>query len=128
MDAKAQIEAALADLQTSGGEHSFVIFIGDADRGYYIQFAGARGEDGLHAEAVGNKWLDAASALDAEQLSRLDALGWFEPDEDCPNHYRRWTASTPADRQAIAREVVRTFADVYGVPPDAPLEVTLNLE
>ena len=40
-----------------------------------------------------------------------------------PNYTREWLASTPADRKAIARYVVLTFARVYGVPPNAELTV-----
>jgi hypothetical protein len=120
------IAKALGRLQAEGGNNNFVIFIADADRNYYIQFTGARGQGELYAEAVSNQFLEPANALTDDQMARLESLGWIRQEGN--NYYRNWTAASDSERLAIAQEVVQTFVEVYGIGADDPIQTELTLE
>lgn len=121
------IANSLKRLQTEGGSGNFVVLTADADRNYYVQFAVACGETELYAEAVGNEFLAPAHALRPDQVARLQSMGWCPP-AGSPNFSREWQAVDDGDRLAVAREVMRVFAEVYGVEPHQPLQVELVLE
>jgi hypothetical protein len=115
-----------------------VLVLSSKRRGYFVELA-ALGPDGVHAEAVSNVWLRPKHALDAQQMTRLAALGWSAPtvsraaidafeeaDEDAErpvgtsNHFRDWAA--PAPFAAIATLAVTTLREVYGIRRPEQLE------
>ena len=121
------VSDSLRRVQEEGGRGNFVIFTSDEGKGYYIQFAAARGQTSFWAEAVSNDVLKPEFALDAERMERLKSLGW--KGEPGRNFFRNdWQASNDEERTQIAEEVLRTFVEVYGYEPDQPLEVNLVLE
>jgi hypothetical protein len=108
------------------GGNNFVIVVGNPNANYFIQLLSAAGLDRVHAEAVSNEfigWIE--DELDDGQVLHLEGLGWLPPDSRCPNFYREWTALTDQDRQDIARHVIKTFQEVYGVGPTEEVEMTL---
>jgi hypothetical protein len=125
-DQRASIAHSLWRIQNEGGQTNIVIFNPDNAPKYYVQFAGERGSPALHAEAVSNEFLDARSALDANQMTRLQSLGWNPPDS-LPNFYQDFQVHTDEGRLQIAGHVLRTFREVYGWSGDAPISVNLIL-
>lgn len=121
------IVGGLRRLYEEGGSGNFAIFTADVEKGYYVQFAGARGDSSLWAEAMSNQFLDSGFALDAGQLQRLRKLGW-DVDGAGPNCSRSdWSAANDDERWQIAAEVVRTLREVYGFRPEDTLEVNVIL-
>ncbi len=123
------IAAALKQVQTTGThpDSNFVIFNIDTSKNYYVQLAvESNPQNGLHAEAVSNEFLDPEARLDQEQIRRLHLLGWKDP-ESSPNYERDWIAATDADRWAIAREILQTCVDVYGMSPHHQLDVITEI-
>jgi len=126
------IVESLKRIYEEGGENNYVNFSASAGPGrgyYYIQLAGNRGQALLDAEAVGNKNLESNLILDEKQLLRLQSMGWNPPlpGDSVGNFYREWEASDDNERLAIAKSIMRTFVEIYGIAPDAPLEVDLYL-
>lgn len=125
------IVESLRRIQEEGDESNYVHFTvsAGAERYYYIQLAGERGQTSLYAEAVGNENLEPNSALNEKQIWRLQSMGWNPPPpgDFVGNFYRKWEASDDNDRLVTAKKIMRTFIEVYGVVPDEPLEVDLYL-
>jgi len=122
-----RIVTSLRRIQTEGDSASnFVIFIADAEKNYYIQFTSASDASALYAEAVGNNFLARECALNSGQIAHLQCLGWNLP-TDSPNFFREWVATDDDDRLLIAREVMRTFSEVYRISPDRPIAVELEI-
>jgi hypothetical protein len=91
----------------------------------YVQFA-AQGSFGLHAECVGNNYLDEAHALRADQMTALRRIGWSSPTgtreeilakrrtDGSPNFFRDFDRPVPcAD---AARMAVRALTEVFEIP------------
>ena len=116
----------LARIQAEGGKDNHVIFKADEQRDYYVQFAVARGQTKLHAEAVSNHYLPPKFALKDTQTARLVAEGWTLGKEG--NYVRHWEARNDAERLAIAREVMRTLVEIYGLAPDVSIDTELQLD
>lgn len=115
----------LSRIQTRGGEENFVIFHFSPQ--VYIQFAGERGNPELRAEAVGNAYLPKPYQLDRGQVSRLISLGWKGPYES-GNHFQAFRVENDLHRIQVARLVVNTAKEVYGVTPSVDMDVEVNLE
>ena len=96
----------------------------------YVQFA-AQGSFGLHAECVGNNYLDEAHALRAGQMTALRRIGWSSPTgtreeilasrrtDGSPNFFRDFDRPVPYD--AVARMAVRSLVGVFEIPHPACL-------
>lgn len=127
----ATIAESLRRIYEEGDDTNYVTFSASSGEGrsYYIQLAGRRGDTLLDAETVGNKNLEPNSILNEKQLLRLQSMGWNPPlpGDSVGNFHREWEASDDNDRLTIAKSVMRTFVEVYGVAPGAPLEVDLYL-
>jgi hypothetical protein len=121
------IADSLRRIQTEGGDGNFVIFTADVKKNYFVQFAGAQGKTDLYAEAVGNEVLPRGATLQPNQIARLQAMGW-NPPVDSPNFNREWKATNDEERLSIAREVMRVLVEIYGMQPDQPLAVELELQ
>jgi hypothetical protein len=122
------IVTSLRRIQEEGGQGNFVVFIADAHKDYYIQFAAEAGETELYGEAVGNENLNPQHALDESQIMHLQSLGWDISPGDAGNHSQVWQVTTDKERQRIAETVVQTFIGVYGIHPDETMEVNLVLQ
>lgn len=117
---------SLKQVQEEGGQANAVIFTADPERNYYVQFAGAKGQPELYAEAVSNQYIPQAYALSDEQSAQLEAMGWsLQPGG---NYIREFEASSDDERMAIAKEVLRVFVEVYGVSADAYIDANLILQ
>ncbi len=123
-----RIAASLKRIQNEGGSGNFVIFTIPAKAYYYIQFAGEVGDARLYAEAVSNNYLTPKFALDKDQMTQLQSVGWHSPSTDKVNFYQEWQARTDEDRIAIAQEILDVFTEVYGLIPDRSLNVELVLD
>jgi len=95
----------------------------EARTGFYVQFAA--GDRSLRAEAVSSRFLPADRPLTPEQEGTLRVLGWLAPgsnDDPSPNYFRVWPSPVPFAE--VARLVVRTLRDAYGVTSPAGLRHT----
>jgi hypothetical protein len=111
-----RVAAGLAAL-TGGASHAVVIEA--PGTGIYIQFATVG--DAIVGESVGERNLSRLHAyhMGATMRSRLPELGWAAPTDpasDSGNWTRTWAAAA-WDPRTVARLVVRTFAEVYGLEP-----------
>lgn len=97
---------------------------GDETRaGRYVQCAA--GDRSLRAEAVSSRFLPADRPLTPEQDATLEALGWLAPgsnEDPSPNYFSIWPSPVPFAE--VARLVVRTLREVYGVASPAGLRHT----
>lgn len=122
------IYEALQQLHAEGGHSNFVIFTATHIESYYVQVAGERGGPRLYAEAVSNDFLRPEFALTQTQIAHLLRLGWQRPAEGEGNFFREWQATSDGDRMAVARFLLQTLIEVYGIPDDEPLDVNVVLE
>ncbi len=122
------IVTALRRIQNEGGDSNFVIFNADSEKNYYIQFASEQGSKELDAEAVSNNYLEPPFALSKERTLCLEELGWNSPHDKDSNFSRTWVAEYDETRLLIAQVVMRTFVEIYGMPPEQSLSVNLCLE
>lgn len=120
------IAQSLKRIQTEGGMANCVVFLADEKKNYYIQFASAKGEKGLRAEAVSNAFLSPKNRLDDVKSAILLDRGWsLQPGS---NYVKDFTAADDGARSAITAEVEAVFRDVYGVDPSAGLKEELILQ
>ncbi|MBI4862690.1 MAG: hypothetical protein HY815_20880 [Candidatus Riflebacteria bacterium] len=123
-----RIAEALRRIMTEGGEGNFAIMTADERRNYYIQFASECGSTSLFGEAVSNESLTTGNALGPRQEQRLEELSWLPPEDNCTNYHREWTEDHDDGVRALAGTVMQTFREVYGIPPEQPIEIELNLD
>ena len=121
------IVTALHRLQTEGQEDAYCIFTASIAKNYYIQFSGSSAERKLYAEAVSNRFLEETHTLNAQKLTALTRLGWLFDPQEAPNFYRICVADRADDRADIAKIVVRTLVEIYGLQIDQPLIVNVTL-
>ena len=91
----------------------FLIVEYDAARKLYVQFAADDATHGLHAESVGDRYLEPRDHLGDAQRAQLEGLGWSESIES-GNWDQTWPSGT--DPAAVAGVCVKTM-DVYGMAP-----------
>ena len=124
--ASEHVADALVSLVRDGAPSGFLI-VGVEDSDAYVQFARSRNGAELRGEAVSNAFLAQPSWLSPQQEQALLALGWnLASAESGQNHTRYWPSPPATDPAIIAGVVVRTLAEVYGVPTDAVVELTLS--
>ncbi len=89
----------------------------------YVQVHANAG--GFRCETVSNRFLPPEARLDDGAVSALGAMGWSAPapgSRGSPNFFRDFEApARPAD---VARLLVRTLAEVHGIPGPDRLEYT----
>lgn len=117
----------LRKIQKEGGEGNFVIFTANPAANYFIQVAGAKGDDRVYAEAASNQVIAADAQLSAEQTELLQVLGWKSPADEAVNYHRTWQVSTHDARLMAAQAIMRTFVEVYALDAAHALAVDLNL-
>jgi len=105
-----------------------VIFTVDLEANTFIQLVGKKDDAKLYAETPSNRVIPDGHQLSEDQNDRLEVLGWQSPTGDELNYHRTWRANSHEDRLMTAQEIMQTFVEVYGVEPDQPLDVNLNLE
>lgn len=127
MNGLALITQALEEILDEGGEQNFLII--NLGRDYYIQFAGQKGGDKLHCEAVSNNFLSDEIKLSESQIAALQAMGWENPSYEMSNFTLTLPAIYIADRDQLLSLIQRT-ADIYGVHIDEVGEddLSVNLE
>ncbi len=120
---------SLRRIQREGdGSDSYAVFSTGPEQHYYTQVLGRRGEKKIFVDCVSNHYLEPESALDSDQIARLMALGWNQPDGNRrPNFWRLMEARTDGDLQMIALYVMQTFVHVYGFRLDRCLDIRLEL-
>lgn len=115
-------------VQEEGGAGNFVTFSDRREGHYFVQFAAAKGETRIYAEAAENSVLPKPLLLTDLQLRQLEALGWTLPGPDGMNASRECQAATDSDRLVIAQDVRRVFEEIYRADFYQPLIVNLVLE
>ena len=126
-DPLTKISNTLGLIQKEGGAGNLAIFIIDGEKNYYIQIKAGKGNPSLYAEAVSNEFLQTEYELNSRQMRRLEKQGWHKSDQS-PNFFREWRAKDDQDRLEIARDVLETFAAVYGWKPGQDIESQVTLE
>lgn len=121
-----RVSAALASL---GIRSTATAVIEAPETGIYVQFMLV--PDGFVAEAVGESNLPKLSAhhMGPAMRAKLPELGWIPPTDPSIDH-GNWTRTWPSsawDPDSVARLVVRTFDEVFGLQPWA-LAVSLARE
>ena len=114
--------------------------------GYYVQFAGQRGDTDLYCEAVSNNYLGGAgegAPLGPRQIARIRALGFRDPmvgrrhkavksgkpaKGQKVNFYRHADASSEVKLYEIAAATLTLFHDVYRCPLDADITLSLHMD
>ena len=122
------IYEALRQLHSEGGHGNFVIFTAEHIESYYVQVTGSKDDTRLYAEAVSNDFLRPEFALTEQQIAQMQRLGWQLPERGEGNFCREWYTHLEADRLNVARFLLQTLTEVYGVPEDEPFDVNLVLE
>jgi hypothetical protein len=125
----ARVSEALQSLTHEGGEGNFLILHADRVRNYYVQVAGERDGDWLHAEAVSNAFLAESDRLTEAQMATLVSRGWHPPGAaDSPHYSIAWGLENDDDFPALAEVLLAVLTDVYGWSPDRELEIEIHLE
>ena len=123
-----EIVTPVRRLLNEGGENNYLVLVSDQERNYYVQVAGMRGGDGVTVEAVSNTFIQAGQALSNAQTGQLASLGWNRPDAEFPNFYRLMDVISDNDYAVIARLLMRTLVEVYGMDRDDLIHFELHLE
>jgi hypothetical protein len=123
------IAAALSKLVDDGiVAGAFVILEpkpGD-DSNYYLQFAFDSGR--LYCEAVSNEYLEPPHTLDDEQMRVLENLGWRPPEHEGQNWFRTFRPVSPQDYDEVVALVHRALSEVYRLPEETPVSMTVSWE
>jgi hypothetical protein len=92
---------SLRRIQREGdGSDSIAVFSIGPEQHYYIQVLGRCWEKKIFVDCVSNEYLEPEFALNSEQISRLLALGWNQPEgTKRPNFWRWMEARTDIDLQ-----------------------------
>jgi hypothetical protein len=111
-----RVAKGLASIGT-GSEETVVVEA--PETGVYVQFASV--PLGIVGEAVGESNLSKLSAyrMGPAMQTTLPRLGWRPPVDPTLDH-GNWTQTWPTlawDPKSVARLVVRTFSEVYGLEP-----------
>ncbi len=117
---------ALEQIQNEGGPKNFVIFTIPTYRSYYILCVGKFGSSKLYAEAVSNDLLEPEFMLNKDQLSQLRSLGWHFPQSPW-NPYQKWHIKSEENRVFIAKKIIQTFTEVYGLVAEQFINAKLVL-
>jgi hypothetical protein len=88
----------------------------------YMQFAPTDDHAALRYEAVGPENLVGGEDVSATFVDWLSAHGWVEPGPTDGGNFHRYI-DLPIDLDAVADDVVLTFAKAYGLTPDVRLEI-----
>jgi hypothetical protein len=113
------IDRVANGLASVGAGSDAAVVVEAPETGVYVQFASV--SQGIVGEAVGESNLSRLLAfrMGPSMQAELPRLGWRPPADPAIDH-GNWTQSwsSPAwDPQSVARLVVRTFSQVYGLEP-----------
>ncbi len=125
-DKLTSIVTALHRIQAEDGQETLCVFTANIKKNYYVQLVAERGQTTVHGEAVSNKFLAPEYALTANQMAKLQALAWNRPGaetDQTPNFYRHWEITNEAEQLAVAKIILRTLEEVYGLSANQPLTV-----
>jgi hypothetical protein len=116
-------------LVRTGAETGFLIVDSNTPSQAYVQFQGGSLEkgDSLRWEAVSNEFLKSEYKLGPDEIAYLERLGF-----DCDNevNYGRDVLAplTDSEVRGIAETSALLLHEVYRVPRDAHLAITLELD
>ncbi len=100
----------------------FVIVEAAGKGNVYVQFAPTDDHASLRYEAVGPENLVSGEDVSATFVDWLGEHGWAEPGLTDGGNFHRYL-DLPIDLDAVADDVVLTFAKAYGLKPDVRLEI-----
>lgn len=125
------IEAALSRIQFESNQDNFARFTIDS-LPYSIQVISDKActageQDTFFGLATSNDTLPDAFHLTDVQVQGLLALGWNAPSNGHRHFYRSWPARNDSDRQIVARSILRTFVDIYGLSASQHIAITVTI-
>ncbi|MEO0779905.1 MAG: hypothetical protein AAF146_25320 [Bacteroidota bacterium] len=94
----------------------------------YLQLMTERGTPNSYVEVAGNRSLDEAHQLGAEQIQSLVDQGWKVSNQERPNFYRTVRIDGDADLKGWADELIETVSAAYGYSDAQPALVRLVYE
>ena len=99
------------------------VIVEAAEKGnVYVQFAPTDDHSSLRYEAVGPENLVSGEDVSATFVDWLSAHGWVEAGPTDGGNFHRYV-DLPIDLDAVAGDVVLTFAKAYGLMPDVRLVI-----
>ncbi len=124
-DAEEEIASNLLSLTTEGGPGSFLVV---SSGEVYVQFAGNVGSQRLRCESISNQYLPDGMKISATGLDRLKGLGFVLGGNPIETFSRTYDLPTDDYALGLAQLTLRILSEVYGVTPEAEIEVYLSLE
>jgi type III secretion system-like peptide-binding chaperone len=103
----------IAELATADKRGGILRHFASKRRNAFVQIRVIDGT--IEAEAVSNRFLTGANALDDAKLRQLSELGWADPDREHPNHRRTWVIEGDLERGEVLDVLDRTLRRVYGL-------------
>jgi hypothetical protein len=116
----------LTTLASSDNPDSFVVFVTDAIKNYYIQFYYDIESATLSGEVVGNDFLAPDSRIAPAQIEWLGSIGWETLESG--NFGRQWSGMDSHKLQQVTKETVEIFSRVFGARADAPITVESEVD
>ena len=120
------IKKALVEISHKRNINS-VVFHVNRERNYWIHIlrGGPTKEPfpGYYGEAICNTYLSEPWKLTDDQENLLIRLGWEAPEEEEQSFFCYWKGETSAVHITIARQVLETMTQVYGLVPEQMLDI-----
>ncbi len=113
--------SSLTTLVMSDSPDSFVVFLVDATKNYYVQFLYDQGRATLHGETVGNDFIPPGHRLGEQQRAWLSRKGWLGGESSA--FTREWGIRRDQTLHHVALETAELFREVFGADATAPLTV-----
>ena len=123
--AEQEIAANLWSLTNEGGPGSFLVV---SSGEVYIQFAGNVGNQRLRCEAISNQYLSDKLQVSPQAMDKLKALGFALSGDPIETYSRTYDLPTDDYAAGLAQLTLRILTEVYGVSPNAEVEIELSLE
>jgi hypothetical protein len=94
----------------------------------YAQLTPRGGNNQLYCEVVSNKYLPGDLQLSPEKLDLLASRGFEVPADDGGNFHKVLPAGDTTAVIEIAKEILGTFAEVYGLETMPKFKLTLTID
>jgi len=111
----------LTALTSSENPDSFVVFVTDAIKNYYIQFYFDIENNTLKGEVVGNDFLAPACRITPSQIEWMNMRGWKILEGG--NFGKQWSTIDNVKLQDVTRETIELFRVVFGADGNTPITV-----
>jgi len=120
-----EICSGLLDLTREGGPGNYlVVSAGDI----YVQFAGSPGNPQILCESIANENLPDDLKMPAKAVKKLNSLGFALGGETIRNFSRTYKIVNQKQARELAGLTLRILEEVYGLSPNAEVQVELSLE